>query len=134
MSNNTQLPAEVLALIDKEASDAMEKENERLQSEYPEMGYGLMLHQVHGFQDGYRAGATEYAINLHQVEQENKQACDAAKLMTNKNNECQAKLWDAYRENEKARDLLKEIISVCGDTLIHHTSIANEIKQFLDGK
>jgi hypothetical protein len=65
--------------------------------------------------------------------EELKLAQDAAKLMTNKNNECQAKLWDAYRENEKAHDLLKSIINVCGDVLIHRTAIANEIKTFLDG-
>lgn len=58
MTNNTQLPAEVVHQINAEAN-----------SKYNEHGLIRMISR----REGYRDGATVYVIKLHQAKQENEQ-------------------------------------------------------------
>lgn len=113
---NTQLPANVVSQIEKEANS------------YIEYSSNMAPHIA------YRAGATEYATKLHQVEQEKKNACDTAILMTNKNNECQAKLWDAFRQIETTRSLLESAYRSYNSGKEIDQEILDDIKQYLDGK
>ena len=126
--NNTQLPAEVVEEMKDKAETYSGTQVWVNKNSSPE-------HLFHEFisATSFEAGATEYATKLHQVEQEKELASDAAKLMTNKNNECQAKLWEAYREIEDARSLLEKVKDRHEAGLLPDRFIYDEIKNFLDG-
>lgn len=102
---NSQLPAEVIIAI-KDLADALsDQEADRLKANFPNMDYGRMISQVHGYQLGVIAGATEYAAKLHQAQQEIaelKTKCDryetALKIVQQWQLPATGKFWDLLQQ------------------------------------
>jgi len=72
MSSNTQLPADLAAEVNQFIKDKIEIEREYWNNN-PSADSDRAKTYVAGYGKGISAGATEYAISLHQVEQENAQ-------------------------------------------------------------
>jgi hypothetical protein len=100
---------------EKQISDRGEKLTENLKTDNPfNTGY------VQGFIDGHESGATEYANQLHQAQQE------FGRVST--------MFLDLDTKHEQARALLQKFISRHEAGLLPDRFIYDEIKTFLDGK
>jgi hypothetical protein len=123
MTNNTQLPAEVVADIKLSAKAfargmwPLETNHEARQREY--------VAAVH------EAGATEYASKLDQAQQEIESLTNQLKNHSKVSDENMKLL---RQENEKARTLLQKVVEKYSRLYEWNSGIFNEIKQFLDGK
>jgi len=67
MSEDIQLPADILSQIEQASTIATDKEEIRLKDGNPHLAYGPMLAHLNGFKRGHIACATEYAIKLNQL-------------------------------------------------------------------
>lgn len=112
MSNNTQLPAEVREEIKTKA-----------------INYSIVLVEA----KAYQAGATEYAIKLHEAQQEIKAL--KGSIETHKRSyDARSKDYNELDEKfEIAEELLKKFISRHEAGLLPDRFIYNDIKSFLDG-
>jgi hypothetical protein len=136
-SKDTQLPAEVVNAINKGAQETLARASTDLK-------YSA------GYFDGYSLGATEYAIMLHQEQQENAQLkrwkMEAAELLApihayvHKHIEanlgqCSVKLViERCKQFEQARTLLEKVLSSGSFPKLKDYNLYTEIKTFLDGK
>lgn len=102
---NTQLPAEASAELSQFIKNKIEIEREYWNNN-PSADSDRAKTYVAGYGKGLSDGATEYAIKLHQAEQENK----------------------------KAKDYLNLFLSSWVADLKMPEKLVNEIKTFLDGK
>jgi hypothetical protein len=139
VSDNTQLPAEVLERIDDEAETANLKNKDRVNS------YRF------GYVAGYNDGANPYAIKLHEAQQEIvqlKQWKKAQLALLNpildygQSKEARiplgrsitAAVLERAKSYKAARTLLEKFISRHEAGLLPDRLLYNEIKTFLDGK
>jgi hypothetical protein len=118
--DNTQLPAEVVERIELEA------EGHKKRPHYSNGSPLSVCPQIY-LKRGYIAGATEYAIKLHQERQERVHLQKENDIITGNYNELQAKC-------DTARTLLEKFISRHEAGLLPDMFIYQEIKSFLDGK
>jgi hypothetical protein len=137
--DNTQLPAEVVERIDKEAEVANRKNKDRVNS------YRF------GYVAGYNDGANPYATKLHQVEQEVAQLkqwkAEASALLNpildyGQTKEASIPLGESITEVvlercknlHQAKQMLFRLASLVNAEQRPDEKFLTEIKQFLDGK
>jgi flagellar biosynthesis/type III secretory pathway protein FliH len=143
MSNNIQLPADVLDELEAAAQDKYTKMAENAE-DIKDDAY------AQGYAEGWHTGATEYATKLHQAEQENtdlkRWKAEANELLNPILNYGQSKeaaipigasitktVLERCKHVDAARTLLEKFISRHEGGLLPDRFIYNEIKTFLDG-
>ena len=124
--DNTQLPAEV------------DKRQQQLEDDP-----GVSIAYIEGFKEAKNLVATEYATKLHHAQQEiesltnqlknHSKVADENMKLLRQENEDKDLLIEMYNvKHNKARALIEKMNAKYG--ALHHEALANEIKQFLDGK
>lgn len=146
MTNNTQLPAEILNKISLDA--------ENLYNELDEKAmrvdcYDFGLPMFKKIKKPIIKLLTEYATKLHQAQQEIEQLkrwkAESSELLNpileyGQSKEAGIKLGESItaivlercKQHDKARAIIEKINGRYG--ALHHELLANEIKTFLDGK
>jgi hypothetical protein len=127
VTNNTQLPAEVVQSIKGDANKVYNKLDD-LAHEQDSYDFGLpMINRETG---PIIEILTEYATKLHHAQQEIESLTNQLKNHGKVSDENMKLL---RQENEKARTLLQKFISRHEGGLLPDRFIYNEIKTFLDG-
>lgn len=151
MSNNTQLPDEMVEEVKKKAEAKTAIENERIIGDSKD--YGRRISYLDGYEAGCIELATEYATKLHIEQQAHEETRKSfKKQLNNRLHQAQQEIESLTnqlkghatvsnenmkllrQENESARTLLQKFISRHEAGLLPDRFIYDEIKQFLDGK
>jgi hypothetical protein len=132
-TSNTQLPAEVLPkewLEEIRASATQYLQGLKFPHDWPEVRVDSAIEDA---RNDFEAGATAYAIKLHQVQQENItliQHNNRLKSGEEKGDLIYKQLYNDYKD---AHALLEKVIHRHEGGLLPDRLLYNEIKSFLDG-